>query len=344
MNKIKRIIRLCAVWIIKILFGKKHFKVSFIKRLYFAINGGFMADQVVLYDLNNKKKNDYLSEFDWYKSRYINGSYGRVLDNKVVCSDLLKEYVKVPNVFYIKKDEFIFSYDGKECSYDRVINSLKKAGKLFIKPISAGKGKGVNRLSYDNDMFYIDEKEISFDDLILFLKNRKSWFICENIKQSSFLDKIYDKTSNTMRIISVRDKNSNKCEVINAVLRIGTKETIPVDNGSRGGLVCKIDIESGKLSSAKSIQKICDFEKHPDSGSVIEGKIIPNWDKIKKEIVSLMEKLPYIYFIAWDVLLTDDGMCIIEANSSSGVNIVQMWGGQRNEKLGEFYRTHNIIR
>ena len=57
-----------------------------------------------------------------------------------------------------------------------------------------------------------------------------------------------------------------------------------------------------------------------------------------------MEKLPYIYFVAWDVLLTEDGICIIEANSSSGINIIQMWGGQRNKELGNFYRTHKIIK
>ena len=56
-----------------------------------------------------------------------------------------------------------------------------------------------------------------------------------------------------------------------------------------------------------------------------------------------MEKLPYINFIAWDVLLTKDGITIIEANSSSGINIVQMWEGQRNKELGNFYRAHKII-
>ena len=164
------------------------------------------------------------------------------------------------------------------------------------------------------------------------------------MSQSKVLNSIYDKTTNTIRMITVRNKDNNKCELIAAVQRIGTKQTIPVDNGSRGGLVAKIDVETGVLSSAKSIQKICDYDNHPDSNNPIKGVKIPNWNKVKNEIVSLMEKLPYIYFVAWDVLLTEDGVCIIEANSSSGVNIIQLYGGERYGRLGNFYRAHNVIK
>lgn len=344
MNKIKRKLWLCAVWIIKILFGKSHVKVPFFKRIYFAFNGGFMPDQVVIYNLNNKNKDEYLSEFDWYKSRAINGSYGKLLDNKVVCADLLRPHIKTPVVYFIKKDTLITSYDGKTNTYESILESLEKHKDFYIKPISKGKGNGVNRLSYKDKKYYIDFNVVSKVEMIHFLESRESWFISECIEQAKFLNNIYDKTTNTIRIISVRDKETNECKVINAVQRIGTKETIPVDNGSRGGLVAKIDIDSGKLTAAKSIQKICDFTHHPDSNSQIEGIVIPNWKNIKKEIISLMEKLPYIYFVAWDVLLTEDGICIIEANSSSGINIIQMWGGQRNKELGKFYKSHKIIK
>ena len=31
-------------------------------------------------------------------------------------------------------------------------------------------------------------------------------------------------------------------------------------------------------------------------------------------------------------------------NTSSGVNIIQIWGGQRQKGLGDFYRKHNVIK
>ena len=59
-------------------------------------------------------------------------------------------------------------------------------------------------------------------------------------------------------------------------------------------------------------------------------------------MLNLANRLPYMYFVAWDILITPDGPCIIEANTSSGVNIIQLWGGQRHGELGDFYRHHGI--
>ena len=61
-------------------------------------------------------------------------------------------------------------------------------------------------------------------------------------------------------------------------------------------------------------------------------------------MLRLAKKLPYMYFVAWDILIAPDGFCIIEANTSSGVNIIQLWGGQRNGELGDFYRHHKVIK
>ena len=66
---------------------------------------------------------------------------------------------------------------------------------------------------------------------------------------------------------------------------------------------------------------------------------------IKEEVLALANKMPYMHFIAWDILITEDGgICVIEANTSSGVNIIQLWGGQRHGELGEFYRYHKVIK
>ena len=49
-------------------------------------------------------------------------------------------------------------------------------------------------------------------------------------------------------------------------------------------------------------------------------------------------------FIAWDLLITEEGISVIEANTSSGVNIIQLWGGQKKGELGDFFRYHNVIK
>ena len=343
-DKITKFIKLSAIWVIKILFAPRHFKVNIFKSTWYAIVGGFMPDQVALYNLNMKNRHEYLSEFDWYKSRYINEPYNFILNNKLVCTDILKQYINVAEIFVVKQKGKITSADNKVKDYDDIINEIKKRRYAFIKPNNMGKGSGVLRFTYENNKFYIDAEEKTETELLNLLKKRNNYHICEGVNQSKYLNKLYDKTTNTIRMVTLRNPNTNEFEVYSAVQRIGTKETIPVDNGSRGGLTAKIDIETGVLTSAKCIQKTVDFDVHPDSKNPIKGVKIPNWNNIKKEMLELANKFPYLYFVAWDILLTDEGICIIEANTSSGVNILQLWGGERQKGLGDFYRAHKVIK
>lgn len=339
-----RKMRLIFIWFVRILFAKTHMKIPFLKRLYYNVNGGFIADQVSLYNLNSKNKNEYLSEFDWYRSRYINGNYKFILNNKIVCTELLKQYTYVPAIYALKQKKVITGFNNNIDSSDKIIELLKKENKLYLKPIDCGKGKGVIALRYKNNKFYSGEKETTYEKIKKYLDTEQNYFICENIVQNKYLDNLYDKTSNTLRLVTFKDPETEKFILYFAVQRIGTFNTIPVDNGSAGGLVAKVDLETGELSAARCLHNLNEYDYHPDSKNPIKGVKIPNWKKLKKEIIDLSNKFPYLNFVAWDVLLTDKGMCIIEANTSSGVNILQLWEGQKNKPLGDLYRYYGLIK
>lgn len=123
-----------------------------------------------------------------------------------------------------------------------------------------------------------------------------------------------------------------------------------MDNVSAGAIACEIDLETGRLGMGcipKSHQngRARKFSRtHPDTGCILEGKIIPGWEQLKKDIVNLTNQFPYLNFIAWDTLLTNDGFCIIEANASSGCMMFQMERGVRNEEIGDIYRSYGIIK
>lgn len=338
-------LRLFVLYWRRIIFVKNNFKCSFIKKLRANIGGGFLADQWMLYDFDHNDKREYLSEFDWYRSRYINAPFDFLLNNKIAAAEILKQYVRVPESYMIKNNGFLTSFESEDLSYEDVVTLLKDKKMLFIKPYGKGKGNGVDLLFYRDGKIFVDKEEYSKERFIEFLKQRDDWFISESIKQHPYADGIYDKTVNTIRMITLRDPKTNRFKIFFAVQRIGTKDTIPVDNGSRGGLVSKIDLDTGVLSEARCLHNRNVYKVHPDSGAAIEGVKIPNWDRIKEEMLKLTRKFPYMYFIAWDIVITQDGnICIIEANTSSGVNIIQLWGGQRNDELGDFYRHHKVIK
>ncbi len=343
-KKILKKIKLFVIYFRRIIFVKNHFKCPFYKKIRANLTRGFLADQWMLYDLDHNDKNEYLSEFDWYRSRYINEPFDFMFNNKIVANEVLKQYVRVPEIYMIKNKGILSIFNDGDVDYSYAIKLLKEHKTLFIKPYGAGKGKDVNILNYMQDQIFVDEKAFTKDDFISFLSKRDNWIIVEKMSQHEYLNKIYDKTVNTIRLITLRDIHTKKIKIFFAVQRIGTKQTIPVDNGSRGGLISKIDLKTGELSEARCLHNLNIYKFHPDSKAPIEGVKIPGWEKIKKDILILANKVPYMHFIAWDILLTNEGMCIIEANTSSGVNIIQLWGGQRNGELGDFYRYHKVIK
>lgn len=337
-------IRLFVLYWVRIVFVKNKFKVGFFTKLKANLCGGFLADQYALYDFKHNDRKEYLSELDWHRSRYINEPFQIAFDNKVICAEILKHHIRMAENLFIKNKGIVYDFETGLKSNDDVLKCLKSRGALIIKPFDLGKGNGVHRIGWQNDRIYIDGEEKSTEDFLDFLDSKNQFIICEYIKQHPYADRLYDKTSNTIRLITMRDPKTHVHKVFFAVQRMGTAKTIPVDNGSKGGLVSKIDVETGRLSEARCLHNRNVYYEHPDSKNRIEGMVVPGWDDVKDEILKVSQKLPFIDFIAWDLLITEKGVCVIEANSSSGVNIIQLWGGQRNGELGDFYRHYNVIK
>lgn len=337
-------IKLTVLYFTRIVFVKNNFKVSFFNKLRSNIFGGFLADQYVLYDLKHNDKKEYLSEFDWYRSRYINEPFDFALNNKVICSEILKTYVRMPKNYFIKNKGVFYDFETGIKAEDDILKCLAEKRKLFLKPFALGKGNGVHLIEKYDDSIWIDKEKCTTEKFLKFLREKEDYILCEYMEQHDYAKNIYKDTVNTIRIITMRNIHTHDFEVVYAVQRIGRKETVPVDNGSKGALISKIDINTGMLSEARCLYDLREYRKHPDSGGKIEGVKIPKWKEVKEKILEVCRKLPYMEFIAWDVLVIENGLCVIEANTSSGVNILQLWGGQRQEELGDFLKYYGAIK
>ena len=93
-RNLKRI-KLFVLYWTRIVFVRNNFKVGFFTKLKANIFGGYLADQYVLYDFKHNDKKEFLSEFDWYRSRYINEPFDFAFNNKVVCAEILKQHIRV---------------------------------------------------------------------------------------------------------------------------------------------------------------------------------------------------------------------------------------------------------
>lgn len=336
-------IKLIVLYLTRIVFVKNTFKIPLHIKLKCNLCGGYLADQYVLYDLKNNDRKEFLSEFDWYRSRYINEPFDFAFNNKVICSEILKQYIRMPINYFIKNKNVILDFENGVRNKEAIYECLIKESKLFVKPFALGKGNGVYRIDYKDNKIFINSRRKTLNEFYAFLDRSDEYIICECMEQHHYADELYDKTVNTIRLITMRDIESHEFKIFFAVQRMGRSNTIPVDNGSKGGLVSKIDLKTGVLSEGRSLHDLKQYDFHPDSGKQIKGIKIPYWEGIKKQILEVCKKVPYMDFIAWDLLITDKEVCVIEANTSSGVNILQLWGGQKKGELGEFFRNYGVI-
>lgn len=334
-----------VLWVVRILFAPNHFNVPFHKRIWHAISGGYMVDQVALYDFKHNDKKQYLSEFDWYRSRRINDPYSNMLNNKVVFTQIIERYCSTPEIYCVKKGKRYAGMNGRTINNSTdMLNLLNEVGALVMKPVGAGKGKGIQIIKRKPNGYICNDEQISEDELIALFDEGKDQFFCAYAAQAEYLNELYPNAANTLRMIVLRSARTHEFELCFAVQRIGAAWTGAVDNGSRGGLVANVDIETGEMSQARTLHNLTVYEVHPDTRAQIKGRVIPNWENIKAGVLEVSRNFPYLDIIAWDILPTDEGFTVIEANTSSGVNIIQLWGPQRYGRLGEFYREHGIIK
>lgn len=306
---------------------------------------GFTADQYVRFDFKNNDMNGYLSELDRWKSRELNGPYNIIFDDKILFYEVFSKHLSIPRNLAWVNNAQLYDLKGGTYSKEQLLFLLDMYKKLIVKPAYlGGSGKGVSLLSSEDGVYKINSESVSPEYITEYILNNNNTLICEYIMQHEYSNKLYDKTANTIRIITIFNEEYTESRVLVAIQRIGTKETIPVDNASKGALVSLIDLETGVLGEAKTMFDSTSHRCHPNTGNRIAGIQVPFWQKVKDTLLHTHEKFPYIKLIAWDVMIHGDGFSVIEGNASTGFNIFQLWTGARDSELGLFYKKNDIIK
>src|SRR5690606_13493700 len=154
-----------------------------------------------------------------------------------------------------------------------------------------------------------------------------------------FPKSLYPDATNTMRIMMMRNPLTNQGFIAACAQRIGSKKTYGKDNLALGGYCAGVDIETGKLSSLYP-----NLDKHPETNKQIKGLIITNWDQIKNELINVFDKLPFLKYIGWDIILTDEGIYAIEGNDHPDPKVVQGYKPLLiDNKIKEFYQYYQVI-
>ncbi len=304
---------------------------------------GFLPLQFDLYNLREKRDwRIHLNQRQILATRYIDGIYGELLDNKLLSSYLLEGMASIPRILAVILDNQIY-LPGQGRTKD-LKSIIRDNGRVILKPVDKNGGKGIYLLEYSDGVYLKNRQVIAEQECKDLISPGGQFLLSEYVQQGSYARSLYPDTVNTIRVITMLDPDLSRPFIAGAVQRAGTSNSFPVDNVSSGGLACRIDIVSGRLGKASRIfmdRNLNWIEEHPESGVRFEEMVIPGWDEICAQVIELSAHLPLTPYIAWDIALLDDGICVIESNSWSDLMAYEI--EEPLKKIRKYSGSSNII-
>ena len=235
-----------------------------------------------------------------YKKRYT------------VKPDFLADFKK-----YTKRD-FIVPKDDNYQDFEKFLDDHE----VFMSKPYDGLGGADVKKEYTKD---IKDRKDYFENCI---KNRI--FLEELVIQHSEMNKLCDKSVNTMRIMTFN--NHGKPEIIWMGLRVGNGINA-IDNFHAKGMAVNIDMETGKLLGNAIDKDLNEYVEHPVSHIKFDGFQIPCFEEAKTMVLEACLESDKILVVGWDVAISDKGPVIIEGNRRPGFDIVQVLSGGKKDMV-----------
>lgn len=219
--------------------------------------------------------------------------------------------------------------DLAESNIEEFKQFLENNDKIIIKPKVGSFGQGVEILMSDfikNDLenkYQLFKKSLSIAEVV--------------IEQHESLKKINETSLNTLRVVTMIDKNKN-VHIVSSVLRIGRHGNV-TDNFHNHGIASLVDIETGYVCTTGVDRDFKRYVLHPDSKQPICGFEIPNWKDVKVKVKELAMVNPDVRYVGWDIAIDKNGKVIcVEGNYGADPDVTQT-----TDQVGKYNKYKDLI-
>lgn len=283
-----------------------------------------------------RNRNDYLDDswFLWkcamFNTVLPDYDYTCILRDKALFATLLTEWgFDTPHT--------IAAVKTKE-EAERVAEQLLDAkGAYFCKPLDGQCGGGVFRLVVDGEKVVIDGEEKTLSEAHSVLMghfSQRPYVVQTLVVQHPEISRIYDKAVNTLRILTVIDKDTGKPVPVAGEVRFGAHGSV-VDNLAAGGVAVGVDLQTGQLSEY-GVCKKGDAKRtpcHPDTLIPFSEVRLPFVQEAVRQAEALHARLSSIWLIGWDIAITENGPVFIEGNDNPEISGLQTVNGGLKAKI-----------
>ncbi len=245
--------------------------------------------------LNSRGREQFVTDKTryYYYDKLNPGDYFDLFKDKEKTYSLFKE-------FYARE---LIKISSEE-DYEKFCQFRKRHANFIVKPSTGNRGKGVFIEKGSND-----EDRLLFERIL----SNGSVVIEEIVEQVEQMARLHPESVNTVRIPTIK-KYNGEVIVFHPFIRTGLGSSI-VDNAGSGGIFAPVDPNTGIVTQKGITEKGKLFLTHPDTGIVIPGFQVPQWE----EAVSFVKKLANVIqsgvrYVGWDCALTKKGWVMLEGN------------------------------
>ncbi len=261
-----------------------------------------------------------------------------ILRNKLYF-DIFASAINIPTpkiVAYYSAEKLYVWHDG---FHETRFEDLTKLGEveLFCKENEGECGAGIFKLKISNNRLFIENKEITPQELENKIKGA-GYLFQEIVKQHPRMSELYSKSINSMRLVTVRSLKDGKLHIMPSILRIGAHGSF-VDNTSQGGLAIGFNLQTGQLNKYgfHKPQFGLRTEIHPDSGMRLSDFHIPMLKEAEDMALRFHSMLKDIHSVGWDIAIGENGPIFIEGNDNWEINGPQVGNRGLRKEFEEYF-------
>ncbi len=294
---------------------------------------GFRTVSATVYGLDDNDPTLFVPDFAYaYRCYRMNGFWNPIIGNKFVVSKVLAAHgVPHPPVLGVVSHGRLIPHatTPRETNARILDRWTENRSPVVFRPHWSGGGEGVFFVHRQGQEWLVNGRIATAVELHSLLGGLDRYIATAFVEQAEYARRIHPRTTNTLRVLTLVDDDGPF--VANVVHRFGTSRSYPIDNfhQGRGGICADVNVPAATLGKALSMgahhERIC-HEVHPESGSQIEGVSIPGLPLALEGVLEAARCFPEATCVGWDLVITDAGYSLIEANAPPGIVVSQAHG------------------
>ncbi len=255
------------------------------------------------YDMNGRQRDTYLTR--------VRNKKIMDLMNDPAFSDEFDDKLRFNKTFaaYLGRK----TLNGETATEEELAEFLRGQEAIFAKINHGDCGRGVEKL-------YVKD----FDSpaaMLAYIREHGLVVLEHVLPQHEDMARLHPSSVNTMRILT--DLVDGQVHIAYITVKMGRGNGV-CDNSGQGGILCRVDPQSGKIISPATDDYFNIYEKHPDTGIVLQGYQLPMVDRAVAMAKEAALVFPQVGHVGWDMAITPTGPAIIEGNEFPGTDLCQL--------------------